>query len=166
MAERKVLVDGVNLKYEGLFNFKDLYNILDSWLAENSYDKREHENLEKVTPTGKFIRIELRPWRTSSDYEKVEMKIVLTVHDMVDVVVEKDGMKMKLNKGSVSIVFSGFLLTDVEGRWTSKAFFFFLSQVFDKFIYKTQLGRLEATLKHDVMMLHKTLKSFLNMHRY
>jgi len=41
MAEREVVIDKMRMSYEGLFKVTDLYKLIDGWLREKGYDKRE-----------------------------------------------------------------------------------------------------------------------------
>ena len=61
MAERRLVVDHLRLKYEGLFNATELYKLIDKWLNEKAYDKRELRNQENVRPDGKYVELILMP---------------------------------------------------------------------------------------------------------
>jgi len=166
MAEKKLVVDQVRLNYSGLFSVTDLYQLVDNWLREYAYDKYEKKNEEIVTPAGKDIILELRPWMKITDYAKNEIRIRMFMKDVKEVEVEKDGAKIKLNQGDIQIILDGYTVTDYENRWESKPVFVFLRTVFDKYIFKFYTDRFENVLIEDVNHLHMTMKSFLNLYRY
>ena len=63
MSEREVVIDKMRMGYEGLFDVSELYKLIDGWLREKGYDKREKRMAEKVTEGGKFIEWEIEPWK-------------------------------------------------------------------------------------------------------
>ena len=166
MVERRHLIDGLTIKFSGLFSAKDLYSVIDKWLQDNRYDKREIKNAELVRPGGKYIEIELLPWKKITDYARYEIRVRIFVQDMTDAEVEKEGKKVKMNKGDVTIVLDGFLSTDYENVWENKPVFYFLRTIFDKYIYKLYTNRFEKGLKSDVFHLNRLIKGFFNLGRY
>lgn len=166
MVETKIVVDGLSLSYEGLFSATELYMMIDCFFRDHMYDKRETQNMEKVGPHGKYIELELQPYRKMSDYVRFVVRIRLKMFNVTEVEIEKDGHKVKLNKGKIDIVFDGFLETDYEGRWESKPSYVFIRTVFDKFIYKIYTEKFEGQLTEDVNTIYNQLKAFLNLYRY
>jgi len=166
MTEREIIVDKLRLSYTGLFSVKDLYALIDNWLYEKGYDKRENKNYEVVRPEGKFIELELSPWKKVTDYANNVILIRIIMEDIKEVEVEKDGKKFMLNQGKIKFVFDGILETDWEHRWEGKPIYYFIKVVFDKFIYKPFSKGFETGLQEDLMHLHSQIKGFLNLYRY
>lgn len=166
MVETQIIVDGLSLGYEGLFSVHELYMLIDKFFRDHMYDKRETQNMEKVEPHGKYIELELQPYRKMTDYIRFVIRIRIKMFNIKDVEIEKDGHKVKLKKGKVNIVFDGFLETDYEGRWEGKPSYVFIRTVFDKFIYKMYTNKFEAQLNEDVYTLYNQIKAFLNLYRY
>ena len=166
MAEREVVVDKLKLTYEGLFSAKELYNLIDQWFRWKGYDKRENKSIEIVKPEGKFIEMELEPWKKVTDYAKNVIKIRIQMFDVKEVEVEKDHTKVKLNQGKVHFVFDGYLETDYESKWEGKPIFYFLRTIFDKYFYKPFTSGFEKGVKEDLMHLHDQIKAFLNLYRF
>ncbi len=166
MSEKKLVVDQLKINYDGIFSVNGLYKLLDSWFYENAYDKLEKKNDERVTPNGKDIEIEMRPWKKPTDYANKIMKIRLFMKGIKDVVVEKDGVKHRLNQGSVQIIIDGYIETDYENKWEQKPTFFFIRALFDKYIFKFHTDAFEAELIDDVHHIQTSVKSFLNLYRY
>ena len=165
MAERELLVEN-KVGYEGLFSVKELYRLIDAFFREKGYDKREIKNSEKVTPEGKFIEVEMMPWKKVTDYAKNEIWMRIIIENLKEVEVEKNGVKVKLNQGSLKIVFYGYLTTDYENRWEQKPMFFFIRTLFDKFFLKQYVDDFKKNLLGDVNLIRNQVDGFLNLYRY
>lgn len=166
MAEQKIVVENLELQYEGLFSFKDLYKLIDDWLKENNYDKVEKMNMEKVSEEGKYIELVLEPVKYLTDFVEYIIKMRIIGRNIKEVEVERDGKKEKLNQGSLYIRFDAILETDYEGRWEQKPTFYFLRVLIDKYVYKFYTGKYESGLKKDLTEIHTQIKSLLNLYRY
>ncbi len=166
MAERMTIIDGEKIVYKGLFDFKELYNVIDAFLWQKGFDKRVRKNEEQVSQDGKYISVILQPWKRITEYIKHEIKMVITVHHAKDEIREIDGIKRKLTNGVVEITFFAYLVTDYEGRWEQRAEYFFLRTIFDKFVYKMQNSSMSGLLKTDVKLLKGEVEAFLNLHRF
>ena len=166
MVERRIVVDHMKLTYEGLFDVHELYMLIDTWLYEKGYDKREMVNQEHIKPDGKFIELELQPWKKITDYARHVIKMRIRMFHIQDVVMEQDGRNVKLQRGTVTIVFDGYLDTDYENRWEQKPFYFFLRTMFDKFFYRTYSKEFEDLLAESVGQLNGNIKAFLNLYRH
>ena len=166
MAERQIIVDHLRLVYEGLFDITQLYTLINEWMREKGYDKKERKNVESITPNGKYLELELEPWKKITDYAKFVLKLRIIMKDIKDVEVERDGSKVKLNQGHITIVFDGYFETDYENRWEQKPTFFFIRTLFDKFVFKPYTERFKGRLIGEVNELHSLVKGFLNLYRY
>ena len=166
MVEQRLIVDHVRLSYEGLFNVNDLFMMIDSFFKEKGYDKREVRNIEIVKPEGKYIEIELMPWKKINDYVRHIIRVEMKMMNIKEVEVEKDGHRMRLNSGRVNFVFDAYLQTDWENKWDMKPMYFFIRTVFDKFVYKSYTNMAEGLLVENVNQLHTYVKAFLNLYRY
>jgi hypothetical protein len=166
MAERRLVVDHMKLNYEGLFDVHELYMLIDRWLREKGFDKRESINQEHVKPEGKYVHLVLQPWKKITDYARHIIKIDIKILHLKEVVVDYDQKKSKMQTGTVSITFDAYLDTDYEDRWEQKPFYFFLRTLFDKWVYRTYSTEYEELLIENVTQLQQTIKSFLNLYRY
>jgi len=165
MAERETLVDNYRIQYEGLLSVVDLYTMIDEYFEEKGYDKREKKNIERVSPEGKFIEIELEPYKKITDYAKSSIKVRLQMKNIKEIEVERDGVKVRLNQGSVNIVFSCYLETDYEHKWETKPMFYFMRVLYDKFIYASYTSQYKGEVVNDFNQLISQIKSFLNLYR-
>jgi hypothetical protein len=166
MSEKKLLIDEDEITYEGLFDMKELYALIDDYLKFKGYDKFEPKNDESVYAGGKNIQIILTPAKWHTDYVKKIMKIELLVTDMKDIETEIDKVKVTVNQGKVSIKFSGILETDWEGRWEQRPLYLFFRTLFEKFVYKGEMKRFEDEIIADVKELKAKVGSYLNLNRF
>jgi len=166
MAERRLIVDHLKLNYKGLFSMNELYNMVDRWFMQKGFDKREMFNREHVRPDGKFIELEIQPWKKITDYAKLVIRVHIVVLNMKDSDIEKDGQKLILNKGNITVTFDAYLVTDYEHRWENRPFYYFIRTVFDKYVYKGYMEQWEEELKSQTYELHDQIKSFLNLYRF
>lgn len=166
MAERRLVVDHMRLKYEGLFDLFEFYKLIDNWFREKAFDKREIRNQEHVRPDGKYVELILMPWKKISDYARHVIRIEIRVFNLKDVVVERDGRRVKMNQGRMDLLLDGYLDTDHEDRWEQKPFYFFMRTLFDKFVYRTYSTQYEELLVENVSQLHTLMKSFLNLYKH
>lgn len=166
MPEKKFVFEKMTLSYEGLFNLYELFQMIDTWLRKKGFDKREKRNNEFISETGKDIEVVLEPWKKVSDYINMKFKIDIHFSEVKEVIVEKDGAKIRLNKGRAVIVIDGWLETDYEGAWQSRPDYFFLRTIVDKFVYKIYNDKYEKMINDLGVEVFNEIKAFLNMHRY
>ena len=166
MVERRLVLDHLKLSYEGLFKASELYALIQSFFFEKGWDWYEQLNQEQITPDGKQIKIILHPWKASTDYHKISMKIKILMVNVKDVEVEHENKKLKMDHGVIRMTFDGFVLSDRNGKWTNKPFLWFLSIIFERCIFKSDFEQLETWIKSDVDDLHGKIKSYLNVMKY
>jgi hypothetical protein len=165
MTEREPVVDKYKIKYEGLFSSRELYKLIDVWFEDRGYEKKEMRNVEIVKPEGKYVQIDLEPWKCYTDYAKFVIKIKYMLTDLKEVEIEKDNVKVKLNQGKILLIFDSWVETDYFNRWETKPLFFFLRTVFDKYIYKPYTMGYRSKCREDTMTLITQIKSFLNLYQ-
>ena len=166
MAEIKTLIDGRSLSYEGVFNLKDLYKIIDSWFKDRGYDKQEIKNWEDVSENEKQIVIEIIPYKKVSDYARIDIRLFMIFSKIAEIEVEKDNLKFKMNKGRAEFYFDAYVVTDYENKWESKPIFFFIKNVFDKWVYRAYTSNFDSEAIRDATEIENEIRSYLNMHRF
>lgn|SRR5574342_50466 len=166
MAERNIVVDKERLDYQGVFDAKELFKVMQNWATDKGYWLIEKKHGETTKPEGKVVDMDFEPFKKYTDYAKSVIKIKAQFQDMKDVVVERDGKKVKLQEGKIVMIFDGILETDYEGRWEGKPLFFVLRNVFEKYVYTPFVSGFERGVKEDVMALKNNVKSYLNLSRF
>ena len=166
MSEIKTVVDEEEIQYEGLFDLKGLYRMVDKWFADRGFDKTELKNYEEVYEDGRQVTLEMIPYKKITDYVKMEVRIRGYFTQLQDVQVEKNGVVLNLVKGKASLLFDAYMTTDYENTWETRAVFHFFRTLFDKFIYKQYTEASEGTIAQHCRDVMYETKSFLNMFRY
>jgi hypothetical protein len=166
VAERRIVIDNLVLQYEGLFDVRELYLMIDKWLRQKGYDKFEKRNYEHVLKDGKYIEIELEPWKKFTDYAKIVINMYIHMHNVKEVVVKKDNVDVKMNQGRIRIRFIGFLVTDYMHKWEGKPVYYLLRAMMDKWVYRVTTDKFESAVSDDVKHLYQNIKAFLNLYRY
>src|SRR3989344_900134 len=149
------------VEHSGLIDFKAFYSFAHSWLEEEGYDVEEEKYSETVAGNSRNISIKWKATKTISDYFKNEMKVEFEVKELVDVEVEIDGKKKKMNKGKVSVDIKGDLVKDPESKWDVTPFYRFLRDLYGKYIIPGRTSSMEGALVGNVIALKEEIKSFL-----
>lgn len=160
MAE-KDKVFSTKLKYTGIWDFKQVYRFVYDWLSDSGYSLKETNYSEKIKPDGKEIEIRWEAKRKISDYFQFLITIDWLILGMTETEVQKEGAKMKMNKGYLEIKFSAVLVKDYEHRWENTALIKFLRGVYDRYIIKGRVEGYEDKLMGEIDELIAQTKAFL-----
>lgn len=166
MAERRLIVDKERVNYDGLFSAKEVLDIVMTWIKDKGYWPVDKKHTESVKADGRFIEIEMWPYKKVTDYAKNIIVIRIVCSDLKDVVIEIEGKKKKLNQGRLQVVFDAYLETDYEHKWENKPIFYVLRTVFEKYVFTPFLSGFEKNLKADVTHLKNNIKGYLNLVQY
>ncbi len=166
MSERRLVIDHLKLTYEGLFNVNELYTTISSFFFDKNWDWLEIMNQEMITPDGKQVRIVLFPWKSSSDYYRLRMRVKIHCTDVKDVEVEHNGSIVRLGQGQVRITIDGYVVSDRFSYWEGKPWQWFISIILEKYLFKHHWDKLETWLTSDVEDLFGRIKQYLNMTKY
>ncbi|MBS3072523.1 hypothetical protein J4477_01655 [Candidatus Pacearchaeota archaeon] len=162
MAEKdKIITEKV--KRSGLFNFKDVYQFTYRWFVDEGYDVEEQKYVESVAGDSKDIEIVWVATKKVSDYFKNEIKSSWRIVGMTDVEAERDGKKVKSNKGSFEVKFSGSLIKDYEGSWEKSSMMKFLRGVYDRYVIEARVKEREGKIIGDVEEILEQVKAFLTI---
>lgn len=163
MADKDVLLKE-KLDYSGVFNFSGMYKFAHSWLTdEEEYGVVEEKYSEKISGSSKDIGIEWAATKGIGDYFKIELKIEFKVTDLVDVEVEVDRAKKKMQKGKVSVEIKGAIVKDAGSKWENSPFDKFLRGWYDKFIIPQRIDVMEDKAKNDTKSFKDELKTYLEI---
>lgn len=149
--------------YQGLFVYRELFRLLDFWMRDKFYDKKEKGNAEYRYPDStKQISILFEPWKKVTDYYKIGLRIEVLVKGMREVEVELDGKKQRLNQGLIEVTLTGFLVHDYENRMEKRATLLFLRDLFGRYTYAHVTKKYTEMVVDDLTDLENTLRSYLN----
>ena len=165
MGHLKIIVDHEKIDYSGPLDIGNLLRMIENFLWERGFDKKQDKDFEHSTPTGKFIEWQIMPWKKISDYTRYHIKVRVLGYDMVKADAVNNGKKTKVDKGRIIIVIDGFVENDYDHRWDEKPILQFVRTVYDYFIHKAYTERFEHMLVHDVNHLVDHIEKFLNLYR-
>lgn len=162
MAEKDKVAE-TKVKWSGLFDFKDVYQFAYRWLDEEDYFIEEKKYIEEVTGDSKKIEIVWIAQKKISDYFKYEQKLAWRILGMTTVEVEKNGKKIKMNKGSFEVKITSTLVKDYASTWETNPSMKFLRGIYDKFIIESRIKTYEIKCFKDGEELAEQLKAFLTI---
>ncbi|MEK6905220.1 MAG: hypothetical protein AABX24_02355 [Nanoarchaeota archaeon] len=162
MPEQNLIINHKKITYHGIFRTDDFFNVLNAALAEKGYTKVEKKSEELVTPGGRLFQLELRPFKSVSQYVNLMLKIHLTFDNITETTMERHGFTQKFQQGDLLIFFDAWSITDYEGRWGTKPWTYFLKGVIHKYIYKFPLeGGYTSQLVSDTAYIYGQVKNLL-----
>ncbi len=166
MSEIRSIIDNKTFSYTGLISVQGLYRSARTWLEENGYTPYEKHQSQQIFEDGLQIYVEMDGEKKLSDYAKIGWETHFTFLKCEEVVVEKEGRKVKMYKGEVQLRTEVFLITDYDLSFEQSAFQYFLRVVIDKYVFKSYIYKAEKAIKTDYKSYELILKSFLNMERF
>lgn len=166
MVERMIVKEGETIHYEGYINVEDLYYHIERWCRNKAYVRKEIRHSEMVYPDGKQIRIQNEPYKKFNDYCRNVIVIEIDVNNLKDKEIEKEGKKFRIGEGKVDITLTPFIELDYEHRWENKPAFFFISTLFDQFVFKYRTDGYKKAMLEDTLHLKQEIRRYLNLIKY
>lgn len=160
MVEKDRIFKG-KIKQKGIYNFKDFYEFLYSYLMDENYDVFETKYTEKISGESKDVEIVWKATKEVSDYFKFEIQAHWIILGMKKVKVKKEGQEVTMDSGTLEINFEGILNKDFENRWENNAFWKFMRGIYDRYIIKSRISDYEIKIFDEVNELIAQAKSFL-----
>jgi len=162
---KRLVIDQMKMRYDGLFDASELYRIIDGWFYEKHWDKKELVNTELVRPTGKQLNIVMHPWKSISDYHKLWLHIRINILDLQQVEVELDGVKTRLQQGKFFLVLDGFVYSDRHSNWSQRPLHWFIQMLAELYFFRPHYAKAEAWLRSDVEDIMNKLKNYFNLYQ-
>lgn len=162
MSEKEIII-GEKLDYSGLFKFSDLYQEGHFWFSEENYGVIEEKYAEKISGNSKEIDVIWKCTKRLGDYFKIEMKVTWEIKNMVEVEVEVDGKKKKMQQGKLRIDIKGAIIKDAGSIWDPKPVYRFLRDVYNKYIIPQRVDAMEDKVKADVRGFKDEMKAYLDL---
>lgn len=166
MSHLKIIVDHEKIDYSGTLKISDLFRMIENFLFERGFDKRQDKDFEHNTPTGKYIEWQISPWKKISDYARYIIKVRVLCYDMVKSDIIHNHKKAKVDNGRLIMVIDGFVEYDYDHRWEEKPILHFFRTIYDYFIHKAYTERFEHMIVHDINHLINHIEKFLNLYRH
>lgn len=166
MGHVKIIVDHDKIDYSGPLDVNSLLRMIDNFIWERGFDKKQDKDFEQNTSNGKFIEWQISPWKWITNYIRYIIKVRVLGYDILKTDVLANGKKTKADNGRIIIVIDGFVEYDLDSRWENKPLLNFIRALYDNFIFKAYTERFEQILVHDINHLHNHIEKFLNLYRH
>jgi len=167
MPQIDIIVPNIKIKERSVFSLDELYKMLVRWFELHRYDFQEQEYRdENLGEKGKHLEIKWYAEKKIDDYFKFVIKMEFLVLGLIDVEVEKDGVKAKTNKGEIEIRTKAYMVKDYDKKWENSPIMRFLREIYDKKMIKSRIEGYEGELYEETRKLLDEVKVFLNLHRF
>ncbi len=164
--EREIYVDRMIIRYNGPFQYKELLDLVEHWCREKKYEKEIISQKHKIAKDGKTSSVSFQLHRKFTPLHVSVIDVVVSGNHMIDHEYTIDGRHVTLNEGDVEIVFNGFLMTHLKGRWESRPKFALIRKIIDKFVYKLERPSLAGTVVSDAKDLAKQLRACMVVYQH
>jgi len=151
------------VKRSGIFDFKEIYQFVYRWLRDEDYDVEEKKYIEEVTGDSKKVEIKWEATKKITDYFKIELKLEWRIIGLVNVEVERNGKKVKMNNGSFEVKIIGTLIRDYQSSWDRNPTYKFFRGIYDKYIIIGVVKKYEIRVFKEVEDLAEQIKAFLTI---
>ena len=162
MAEKDKITTQ-KLKYKGTFDYSEVYKFMYDWLVEEEYVVEEQKYDEAILGDSKDVKITWMAEKKISDYFKNEIKLDFKILGLKDVEVEKEGKRIKINKGGFEVKIVGNLTKDWESTWENNPMMKFFRGIYDKYIIEGTIKEYSEVLVEDIEELIEETKAFLTI---
>ncbi len=163
MAEKETIFSS-KIKYDGILSFTDFYKFCYNWLTEETgLIVAEEKYAEKLSGESKNIDVVWAGKRKLTDYFQFEAKITFKVLALTQIEINKDGKKIKTNKGNVEVGIKGVLVRDWQGKFEKDAFRKFLRSIYEKWIIQSRVEQFEGKIVGDCDEFLSQAKAWLDL---
>ncbi|MEM4326011.1 MAG: hypothetical protein QXU40_01795 [Candidatus Pacearchaeota archaeon] len=164
MAEKDTIFSS-KIKYDGFFSFKDFYKFCYDWIKdEMGFDAlSESKYEEKVKGEEKEIKVEWGGKKDMTDYFRFEIKVDIRVSRMREVEIVKEGVKLKMNTGSVELGAKGILVRDYKGKFEGTALKKFLRGIYEKWVIPSRISEYEGKISGGCDEFLAQAKAYLDL---
>ena len=164
--EREIYVDRMIIRYSGVFSYKELLDLIEHWCRQKGYNKEIIAQKHKVAKDGKTSVVSFQLHRKFTPLHVSVIDVSIAGNHMTDRSYTIDGRTATLNEGDVEIVFNGFLMTHLKGRWESRPKFALIRKIIDKFVFKLERPSLAGTVVSDAKDLAKQLRACMIIYQH
>ena len=167
MVEKKQVLYDLRTAYNGPFVVEDFYAEVEKWIREKGFEKEPKKKMEHVTKNGKKIDWLVEAHHRLDDLHFGIVILHVTMDNVKEVVVKKDGKNIRVNNGDVLVVIDGFIQSHIQGSFFQvKPIYHFIRAVIDKFVYNFWWNRWDGFVNSDGRDLLKRIQAFFNVQIY
>ena len=149
------------VKYSGTYDLKALTDAIRNYWMSHYYLINDKEHSEKVSSAGKEIKFDMEAFRGISLYLRFFVQVEVVIYRNVDVLVEKEGKKVKMQQGDMEVRFKAHLKKNYKGTFKSGGFQKFLRHIYERFIIPNSLRKYRFKLQKETEALMDEVKNVL-----
>ncbi len=164
MAETDKIFES-KVKNVGIVDFQEFYKFCYDWLVdETSLALSENKYVEKIIPGEmKNIDIVWKGFRKITDYFKFDISVDFKILRLKNIEVQKNGIKQKMNEGSVELKVKGTLVRDYDGKFEIGWFGKMFRGIYEKWIIPSRILQYEEKLVGDCDEFLTQVKAYLEI---
>ncbi len=163
--QKDYIFERMKLKQTAIFDLEELYKSLFRWFEVYGYNFYEAEYQDIDEPKGKHIEIAWIAEKTIDAYVRFVIEVDFLIIGMADAEIEKEGLKVKTNKGTIELRLTAYLLKDYNKKWSETPVHQGIRKIYDKIIIRNRLERYETELFIECHKLVDEIKAFMNLHQ-
>ena len=162
-SQKEKIVPKLKISHKGLFDFSDLYEGMKRWLIHSGYGNekknfQENRYLERKKGDAKQIESKWTARKEVTGYFANVLDITFQSVGVTDVEIEKDGKKVKMQKGKIDVSITGTLLKNKNKNWNP-----IMCSIYENFVIRDRLENYRIALYSKVYSLHDEIKAILEM---
>ena len=167
MVEKKQVLYDLRTAYNGPFIVEDFYAEVENWIKEKGYEKEPKKKSEHVTKNVKKIELVIEAHRRLDDLNHSIVVLRALLDNIKEIVVKKEGKKMRINNGDVLISIDCFIQSHMHGSFYQvKPVYYFIRALIDKYIYNFSTDKHDGKVNSDCRDLFKRIRSFFELQKY
>ncbi len=165
MAEEN-LVTETSVKYDGIFDFKQLYSLMTDLAISMGYTIEEKKYKQKESPEGNEVEVEWWCTKDVDDYTRFKIILRILILGMREVQAKKGELKVRVNEGSIQVLIKGIIVTDYANRWETHPILKLFKGIYDRYFFKSTFERYKKRVYEEAYGFENEIKSFLNLRRF
>ena len=153
MGQKLFVASGLKISQKSVFNLQELYKMMFRWFELYGYGFSEREYKDSEAGDAKNLEIRWHAEKKKDDYVKFVIDPSFLILGMTKAEIEKDGLKIKTNQGSVEINFTAYMEKDFDEEWKKTPVRKFLREVYDKYVIGDRIEGYAGELTEEVYKL-------------
>jgi hypothetical protein len=156
---------GSSIKLVGFTNWRSFYKFCHDWLMdETGLDWLQEEKYEEtLNGNQKDIDVKWAGPKKLTDYFRIWMEIKFEIRNLEEVEINKDGEKIRTNKGRFKISVSGYLERDYQGKFERSAFEKFIRGIYERWVIPSRIDQFEGKIFSECDEFLNQAKAFMTM---
>ncbi len=167
MPQKDIILPKLKVTEKSVFSLDEVYKLMYRWFELHNYDFQEQEYRDEEMGDGsKHIEIKWYAEKKIDNYFKYVIEIGFLVLGLVEVEIDKGGIKAKSHKGQIEMQFRAYIIKDYDKKWENNPLMRFLREIYDKKLIRSRIEGYESELYEETYKLINDIKAFLNLHRF